>query len=192
MMMKNNFAYVNAMKKIFTPGLRIKLESMKDPHSVPDGTLGTVDFVDDAGQIHMKWDNGSTLALIYNEDCFQIIPDECGAKFLIKGVANNKVLYFRSLATDFPLFGTTWNIPNCSENLNEATLFNTIEEAESVCEAIGSSNFKIYPVCPRCHNEYDEHPAISRYDNKTEICEKCGLMEGLWAFFEYEKKATNQ
>jgi len=147
---------------------------------------------DDAGHIHMNWDNGSSLALIYNEDCFQIIPDECGTKFLIKGVANNKVLYFRSLTTDFPLFGTTWNIQNCSENLKDATLFNTIEEAESACEAIGSINFKIYPVCPRCHNEYDERPAISRYDNKTEICEKCGLMEGLWAFFEYEKKATNK
>ena len=71
--MTSNFAYVNAMRKIFTPGLRIKLESMRDPHAVPDGTLGTVDFVDDAGQIHMKWDNGRTLALIPEEDSFKTI-----------------------------------------------------------------------------------------------------------------------
>ena len=63
--MNSNYAYVSSMKKIFTPGLRIKLESMRDPYAVPDGTFGTVDYVDDAGQIHMNWDNGSSLALIY-------------------------------------------------------------------------------------------------------------------------------
>ena len=31
--MRNNYAYVSSMKKIFTPGLRIKLESMRDPYS---------------------------------------------------------------------------------------------------------------------------------------------------------------
>ena len=85
MMMTSNYAYVNAMRKLITPGMRIKLESMRDPYAVPDGTLGTVDFVDDAGQIHVNWDNGSSLALIYNEDFFQIIPNECGTKFIIKG-----------------------------------------------------------------------------------------------------------
>ena len=52
------------MRKIFTPGMRIKLEWMKDPYALPDGSLGTVDYVDDAGQIQMKWDNGSSLALM--------------------------------------------------------------------------------------------------------------------------------
>ena len=32
-----------------------------------------VDFVDDAGQIQMIWDNGRTLPLIENEDSFEII-----------------------------------------------------------------------------------------------------------------------
>lgn len=44
---------------------------MEDPyHPVPDGTEGNVEFVDDAGQIHMKWDNGRTLALIPGIDEF--------------------------------------------------------------------------------------------------------------------------
>lgn len=189
-MMKNNFAYVNAMKKIFTPGLRIKLESMRDPYAVPDGTLGTVDFVDDSGQIHMKWDNGRTLALIYNEDCFQIIPDECGTKFIIKGIINGQNVYFNHIESQ-QLWGTEMDVRHCDRSIKGATLYDTIEEAEEICESLNNENFKIYPVCPRCHNEYAGHPAISRYDNKTEICEKCGLMEGLWAFFEYEKKATN-
>lgn len=187
----NNFAYVNAMKRLFTPGMRIKLMMMKDPSGVPDGTTGTVDFVDDAGQIQMKWDNGSSLALIYGEDIFQIIPDECGTKYVIKGVVNKKILYLKKLTTDF-IWGTTWDIPNCSETLEGATLFDSIEEAEETCRKINSVNFKIYPVCPRCHNEYEGYSAISRSDNKTEVCEKCGLTEALWEFFEYEKKATNQ
>ena len=186
----NNFAYVNAMKRLFTPGMRIKLMMMKDPSGVPDGTIGTVDFVDDAGQIQMKWDNGSTLALVYGVDIFQIIPNECGTKYIIKGIVNKKILYFKKITTDF-LWGTTWDIPNCSESIENATMFDSVEEAEEICRKIDSVNFKIYPVCPRCHNEYDGYSAISRTDNKTEICEKCGLTEALWDFFEYEKKLPN-
>ena len=189
--MNSNYAYVSSMKKIFTHGLRIKLESMRDPYAVPDGTFGTVDYVDDAGQIHMNWDNGSTLALIYGEDIFQIIPDDCGTKFVIKGTIKNKNVYYKKTSNEL-LWGSEWDVPNFAESIETATLYDSSEKAEEICSNIGFGNFKIYPVCPRCHNEYDGHPAISRYDNKTEICEKCGLMEGLWAFFEYEKKATNQ
>ena len=46
---------------------------MEDPHGVPEGTVGEVDFIDDAGQIHMKWETGSGLALIPGVDRFQKI-----------------------------------------------------------------------------------------------------------------------
>ena len=50
---------------------------MNDPYApVPPGTRGTVDFVDDAGQIHMKWDNGRTLAIVPSEDDFRKLTDE--------------------------------------------------------------------------------------------------------------------
>ena len=50
---------------------------MSDPFApVPSGTKGTVEHVDDAGQIHMKWDNGSSLALISDEDLFRKLTDE--------------------------------------------------------------------------------------------------------------------
>ena len=35
----NNFAYVNAMKRLFIPGMRIKLMMMNDPSGVPAGYL---------------------------------------------------------------------------------------------------------------------------------------------------------
>ena len=35
--------------------------------------------------------------------------------------------------------------------------------------------------CPRCGRKYKEPPAISRQDNKTEICPLCGTREALEA-----------
>lgn len=37
-------------------------------------------------------------------------------------------------------------------------------------------------ICPVCGDEYTEHPAISRKDNITEICPKCGMKEALDVF----------
>ena len=34
-------------------------------------------------------------------------------------------------------------------------------------------------ICPICGKEYTDYPAISRKDNKTEICPRCGVMESL-------------
>ena len=33
--------------------------------------------------------------------------------------------------------------------------------------------------CPICGRVYNEPPALSRADNKTEICSECGLIEAL-------------
>ena len=38
-------------------------------------------------------------------------------------------------------------------------------------------------ICPKCGKEYTEHSAISRVDNKTEICSRCGIREA----FKYGK-----
>lgn len=36
--------------------------------------------------------------------------------------------------------------------------------------------------CPRCKQEYYGFPAISRVDNKTEICPECGTREAFIFF----------
>lgn len=46
---------------------------MDDPQAPPTGTRGIVDFVDDIGQIHVKWENGSGLALNTDYDTFKVI-----------------------------------------------------------------------------------------------------------------------
>ena len=64
--------FVQRMKDNYPPGTRIMLLSMDDPYApVPKGTKGTVVHVDDATQIHMKWDNGRTLAIVPGEDSFR-------------------------------------------------------------------------------------------------------------------------
>lgn len=61
------------IKKEYPIGTRVKLGYMNDPYAVTIGTLGTVDYVDDAGQIGVSWDNGSTLSLIYGVDKFEVV-----------------------------------------------------------------------------------------------------------------------
>ena len=63
-------------KDSYPPGTRVMLLSMEDPWApVPSGTRGTVEAVDDIGQLHMKWDNGRTLALVPGEDSFRKLTD---------------------------------------------------------------------------------------------------------------------
>ena len=64
-------------KKLYPPGTRIELLSMKDPYApVPAGTRGTVKFVDDMGTIFPEWDNGRTLGIVPNEDSFRKLTQE--------------------------------------------------------------------------------------------------------------------
>ena len=74
----NNFEaerrFAQRMKDNYLPGTRIMLLSMDDPYApVPKGTKGTVVHVDDAAQIHMKWDNGRTLSLCSDADSFRTL-----------------------------------------------------------------------------------------------------------------------
>lgn len=50
-----------------------ELISMDDIQAPPQGTRGKVVYVDDAGQIHVKWENGSSLALIPGVDKFKVV-----------------------------------------------------------------------------------------------------------------------
>lgn len=40
----------------------------------------------------------------------------------------------------------------------------------------------VIKVCPMCGEQYVGAPAISRRDNKTEICPECGISEALEDF----------
>ena len=46
-----------------------------EKYPVLPGTVGEVTHIDDAGSIHMRWENGSSLALIPEIDSFQTVSE---------------------------------------------------------------------------------------------------------------------
>lgn len=63
---------IKDLKETYTKGMRLECIRMpEEKYPVPKGTKGTVILVDDAGTIHVQWDNGSSLGLIPNVDKFK-------------------------------------------------------------------------------------------------------------------------
>lgn len=60
----------------YPPGTRIVLDHMEDNWAVPRGTRGSVTQVDDAGTIHMKWDNGRSLGIVPQVDQFRKLTEQ--------------------------------------------------------------------------------------------------------------------
>lgn len=61
-----------SLRSAYPAGTRVELLSMDDPYSrlVP-GDQGAVSFVDDMGTVHVNWDCGSSLGLVYGEDHYR-------------------------------------------------------------------------------------------------------------------------
>ena len=62
------------IRRQYPVGTRIILNHMDDSQAPPPGTKGTVAYVDDIGQIGVKWDTGSSLSLIPGVDSFSKEP----------------------------------------------------------------------------------------------------------------------
>lgn len=60
-------------RRRYPAGCRVELVSMDDPKAPPIGTRGTVRGVDDAGNILIDWDNGSSLNAIIGVDIIRKI-----------------------------------------------------------------------------------------------------------------------
>jgi hypothetical protein len=57
------------LKTQYTPGTRVILVKMDDPYTkLQPGDKGTVRSVDDIGTIHVKWDRGGSLGIVFGED----------------------------------------------------------------------------------------------------------------------------
>ena len=74
---------LDKLRKEYPIGCRVILKKMDDPQAVPVGTKGFVRGVDDIGNILMRWDNGSGLNVIYNEDKIEKVKcKKCGADII--------------------------------------------------------------------------------------------------------------
>lgn len=59
---------IDQLKKDYPQGTRVALLQMDDRQAPPIGTQGTVMGVDDIGSLMIKWDNGSSLHVLYEVD----------------------------------------------------------------------------------------------------------------------------
>lgn len=59
--------------RVRTKGTRVRLISMNDVQAPPVGTEGTVQYVDDAGTVHVHWDTGGSLGLVPGADEWEIV-----------------------------------------------------------------------------------------------------------------------
>lgn len=60
---------LDALREEYPRGCRVELVRMDDPYrEMPPGLHGTVTGVDDTGSVHVHWDNGCQLAVVYRED----------------------------------------------------------------------------------------------------------------------------
>ena len=66
---------IKLIKRLYPTGTRVVLDYMDDVQAPPSGTKGTVTSVDDIGQVHVDWENGSSLALNTNLDTFHVLID---------------------------------------------------------------------------------------------------------------------
>lgn len=124
---------VNKIKEMYPSGTRIKLIRMADDYSVENGTLGTVNYVDDSGQIQMKWDNGSSLALIEGVDKFIIYKD-------------NEVPFYDRLSKIKKIFS----------NYMKKNNYSIIENSNNILTAVNKTNDKFIPYFELCCWRYPE------------------------------------
>jgi len=66
------------LKEYYTSGTRVMLIRMSDPYTdLRQGDRGTVTMVDDIGTIHVNWDRGNMLGIVFGEDeCRRIENNE--------------------------------------------------------------------------------------------------------------------
>ena len=67
---------LEALREKYPKGCRVELVKMDDPYrEMTPGMQGVVTGVDDSGSIHVDWQNGSSLAVIFREDECRRVED---------------------------------------------------------------------------------------------------------------------
>ena len=68
------------LRRRYHKGCHVKLIRMDDPYcrDLKPGMMGMVTHVDDIGTIHVAWDGGSTLGMVYGVDACVVVHSEGG------------------------------------------------------------------------------------------------------------------
>lgn len=125
--------WLDFLREQYPKGSRIRLTEMKDdPYALSPGSMGTLEHIDDAGQFHVKWDNGSGLALIIGVDRFQVqLPEPQTLKFYMPLTAQ---LYGRDDWGDLEEYGEDLDgraLRDYESCIHETLLENQLPEEKS-------------------------------------------------------------
>ena len=71
-----NKVEIERIKSTYHAGMRVRLLRMDDIQAPPVGIEGTVLGVDDIGSVAVKWDDGSRLNVVLDEDEIEFVPKE--------------------------------------------------------------------------------------------------------------------
>lgn len=76
--MARNNGLIDMLRELYPVGARVELDHMSDPFNtkLTPGCRGTVRCVDDIGTIHVSWDCGSRLGVVYGEDSCHRVEEE--------------------------------------------------------------------------------------------------------------------
>ena len=92
---------LEALREKYPKGCRVELVKMDDPYrEMPPGLQGVVTDIDDTGSIHVDWQNGSSLAVIFGEDeCRKVGDGEVTVGELLRRcLPSGKVFHFMTPA----------------------------------------------------------------------------------------------
>ncbi len=73
MQRKMTASFIQEVRDLYTPGTKVRLIQMNDVQAPPAGTIGVVEHIDDIGTIHVKWETGSTLGVVWGEDKIALV-----------------------------------------------------------------------------------------------------------------------
>lgn len=72
-----NKSYLAQLRKQYPIGTKLQMITMRnEKYPIPPGTVGEVTHIDDIGNIHVRWQNGSSLAIIPEVDSFRVAGAE--------------------------------------------------------------------------------------------------------------------
>ena len=80
------------------------------------------------------------------------------------------------------LFEAASSVNKGAYELSKETLVESQRIVEEKSDEEIIKQLKDSKFCPRCGRRYNDYPAISRYDNETEICPDCGVEEAMINF----------